>query len=92
MLFKRYAEITVLKKRVTEHSGLNNTRSMALSCPHYTVDCRVSGKVWTRTYTVPYLSMFNRLKVGKSYDALLTFTEIKKIKDKSLAYRGRKKQ
>ncbi len=77
-LYKRKAVITIIKKRVTTHTGLNVWRSKTTDCPHYTIDCKLGDSSKIKTLTCS-MDMYDRFRVGKKYSVLLGFNEVKKV-------------
>lgn len=77
-LYKKKAVITIINKRVTKHTGLNQQRSKTISVPHYTIDCKLDNSSKIKTLTCS-MDMYNKFKIGKKYDVLLGFNEVKKV-------------
>lgn len=77
-LYKKKANVKILKKRVTMIKGINSTRSKTMYSPHYTVDCIVGRSSKVKTYTCE-MSMYNHFKEGKTYSVLLSINSILKV-------------
>ncbi len=74
----RKRRITVVKKRVSEHVGLNQTRSREITVKHYIVECRYENSDKIHNLGCDAL-IYGRLKEGKSYTVKVKIFRIEKI-------------
>ncbi len=77
-IYKKKANITIVKKRVNTHKGMDSTFSKVLYSNHYTVDCYVNKSSRLKTLTCE-MDMYNRFKEGEKYYVLLGINSIIKI-------------
>ncbi len=71
-------EITILNKRTTNYQGLNSTRSKWTTVQHYTVDCKYKNSNKVHTLRCSF-SIYNDLKLNKSYIVTIKMFEIIKL-------------
>ena len=71
--------ITVVKKRISSHGGLNSWRSKWTYCEIYTVDCKYDNS--RKIHTLRCSKMhFDMLKENKEYEVKIKLREIIKVK------------
>ncbi len=74
----RKKQIIVIKKRITEHQGLNTNRSKITSVPHFTVDCKYPHSDKIKTFGCQS-DIYNELKKGKKYVIIVKLNQIIRI-------------
>ena len=82
---KRKKRITVVKKYISQHKGLNQTRSRATLSENYIIKCRYpdsenADKI--HTFNCMDKSLYESLKTGKSYTVTIKMFEVVQLDKK----------